>query len=329
MAHHAGDLTNSVSYNAPPTGEFVARDAAADQTYVSHEYDYGADQTIVNHGGVVANPQVTQGPTVTPEYGKPRTESVAQIASAAAIASNAQQHLLGDHKMNPPTPSAPGAPGAPRRGLGTIFSDITMGKKNVKPGGAANPGGPANANPSAADAKTTLAGQPGDTNKAGVKPVEPNQLMGRMRDSVDGEVTIQMSTNQSLERQMLDAGAHVQSMPASTLGSILGKTNASNPQKPSEHLNNALVDYHTVVGLLREGKSNDAALVAGNALANVSRCTGSEPQLLPLVRAFVELFNQRGMIHQAKAFADKEKALDELAKATPASPSSNDNIWGS
>jgi hypothetical protein len=157
--------------------------------------------------------------------------------------------------------------------------------------------------------------------------------MNNMRDSV-GETTIPISTNQSLERQMLDASNHVQSMPASTLGAILGKTtastNAATPaQKPSEHLNNALVDYHTVVGLLREGKPNDAALVAGNALANVSRCTGTEPQLLPLVRAFVELFNQRGMIHQAKAFAEKEKAFDELARAAAAAPAPGTNIWGS
>jgi hypothetical protein len=152
--------------------------------------------------------------------------------------------------------------------------------------------------------------------------------MGKMRDSVDAETTMQLSTGQSLEKQMMQAGAHVQAMPANTLNSILGKTNASTPQKPSEHLNNALVDYHTVSALIHEGKANEAALVAGNALANISRCAGNEPQLLPLVRAFVELFNQKHMIHQAKAFAEKERALTELAKSATSS-GSNDNIWGS
>ncbi|CAN5231882.1 hypothetical protein BH10CYA1_BH10CYA1_08140 [soil metagenome] len=343
MSSQVGDLTNSFNYNnnqGPPTGEFAKREAAPDQNYLSHsnEYEYGApsvvndnDQTIVNHGGTVANPQVTQAPAVSPEYGKPRTESIAQIASAAAIASNAQQHLIGDPKIEQRVNQVPPAPGvgAPKRGLGTIFSDITMGKKSVKPTNPVNP----KVDP-AAEAKTRLVAQPTDTNNAGVKPVEQTKPMGKMRDSVDGETTIPISTNQSLERQMLDASNHVQSMPASTLGAILGKTNASTnastPQKPSEHLTNALVDYHTVVGLLREGKTNDAALVAGNALANVSRCTGTEPQLLPLVRAFVELFNQRGMIHQAKAFAEKEKAYDELARAAASpAPGTNDNIWGS
>ena len=255
--------TAEVAYSSP----VVTRDAAApDQTYVSHSGDYDAstvvndnDQTIVNHGGVVANPQVTQGPEVranTPEYGKPRTESIAQVASAAAIAANAQQHLIGEPRFN----QVPPVPGAPKRGLGTIFSDITMGKKSVKPTNPLNP----KVDPSA-QAKASVVGQPTDANKAGVKPVEPTSMMGRMRDSVDGETTMPISTNQSLERQMLDASNHVQSMPASTLGAILGKTNASAPQKPNEYLTNALVDYHTVVGLVREGKTNEAALVAGNA----------------------------------------------------------------
>jgi hypothetical protein len=208
-----------------------------------------------------------------------------------------------------------------------------MGKKTVKPSHQVTPKMDPNA-----QQKGGVVARPGDPNAPlnpgagqgaghGV-PGDPTKLMGKMRDSVDAETTMQLSTGQSLEKQMMQAGAHVQAMPANTLNSILGKTNASTPQKPSEHLNNALVDYHTVSALIHEGKANEAALVAGNALANISRCAGNEPQLLPLVRAFVELFNQKHMIHQAKAFAEKERALTELAKSATSS-GSNDNIWGS
>jgi hypothetical protein len=274
-------------------------------------------ETVVNQGGMAAMPQVTHGPEVgmqpTP-VPSTRSESVAQLASAAAIASGAQQHLLGDphHKAPPALPKG--------RGLGTIFSDITMGKKAVKPTNAT----PQTNSPAQAQAGS-VPQPPTDPKMKG----ETTLLMGKMRDSVDAETAAPLSTNQSLEKQMLETGSHVQSMPASTLGSILNKTNASSaPQKPSEHLTSALVDYHTVAALIHEGKTNEAALVSGNALANISRCTGLEPQLLPLVRAFVVLFEQKSMIHQAKAFAAKEALLNDLAKTTTTA-GSKDNIWGS
>jgi hypothetical protein len=257
-----------------------------------------------------AQPQ--QGPGVgtqpTPvALGSTRSESIAQLASAAAIAAGAQQHLLGNPKIV--------GPAAPKvRGLGTIFSDIS--KKAVKP---------TNVTPKTDPTAQAQAGQPVDPKLKG----EPTVLMGKMRDTVDAETAAPLSTNQSLEKQMMAAGSHVQSVPASTLSSILNKTNASSaPQKPSEYLTSALVDYHTVAALIHEGKTNEAALVSGNALANISRCSGTEPQLLPLVRAFVVLFEQKSMIHQAKAFADKEAALNNLVNSTTAA-GSKDNIWGS
>lgn len=319
-AHYAANQVDN-SYNNP---------VVTSQVDVVPPAVVNDNDTVVNHGGMVASPQVQQGPEVraaAPEYAKPRTESVAQIASAAALASNAQQQMIGDPKIEQRTTQVP--PGAPKRGLGTIFSDITMGKKAIKP----NPNAAKGDVPTAQDKTVVVgpagAGQPTDSNKAGITPQDPTKLMGKMKNTVDAETTMQLSTNQSLEKQMLQAGAHIQPVPANTLSSVLGKTSATPPQKPSEYLTNALVDYHTVSALIRDGKTNEAALVSGNALANISRCTGTEPQLLPLVRAFVELFNQKGMIHQAKAFADKEKVFDEQAKNAAASASnSSDNIWG-
>jgi hypothetical protein len=336
MSNQVGNITAGADASFRTDAPVVSRDATADQTYVTHAPQYG---DIVHQGGTVEAPQVTQGPDVRPaepQYPQPRTESVAQLASAAALASNAQQHLLGEPRVEHraaqgPVPNANAGAGAtPKRGLGSIFSDITMGKKTVKPANQVTPKVDPNA-----QQKGGVVANPNDPNAAlrakgagqGV-PTDHTKLMGKMRDSVDAETTMQLSTGQSLEKQMIQAGSHVQAMPASTLNSILGKTNASVPQKPSEHLNNALVDYHTVSALIHEGKANEAALVAGNALANISRCAGNEPQLLPLVRAFVELFNQKHMIHQAKAFAEKEKALTDLAKSATASRPS-DNVWGS
>ncbi|MFN8549923.1 MAG: hypothetical protein U0103_00445 [Candidatus Obscuribacterales bacterium] len=348
MSHQVGNVSAGTENIAQADAPQVAmRDAApADQTYVTHAPHYGDstytnpvttsqvdvvppgvvydnDQTVLNQGSVNAQqPEVSHAGT--PVYGQPRTESVAQLASAAALASNAQQNLLGEPKVEHRTTHGPGSPAMPKRGLGTIFSDITMGKKTVKPG-QKDPKMDPNV-----QQKGGVVAQPGQLNdpNAPGKPVDATKLMGKMRNTVDAETTMQMSTGQSLEKQMIQAGSHVQAVPSNTLNSILGKTSAAVPQKPSEHLNNALVDYHTVAALIHEGKTNEAALVSGNALANISRCSGTEPQLLPLVRAFVELFNQKHMIHQAKAFAEKEKALDELAK-TAAAANKNDNVWGS
>jgi hypothetical protein len=133
-------------------------------------------------------------------------------------------------------------------------------------------------------------------------------------------------TNQTLEQQTISArrGAPV---PKSALSSVLGKARSAScsDQKPSEFLTSALVDYHSICDLIQLGNVREAEMLSAAALSNLSKCDGNEPQLLPLIRAFVVLFEQKNMVHQANAFRSKEESLKQFV-TTAAKPAQN--IWG-
>lgn len=157
--------------------------------------------------------------------------------------------------------------------------------------------------------------------------VEVPSFLGRMRDAVEPGSAVQ-STNQSLEQQMVNSSNHQHALGGNAFSSALGRANAArvSAEGSAEHLNNVLVSYHTINSLIQAGKVHEAQAVANCALESISQCSGSEPQLMPLVRAFIQLFEQRNMPVQAAAFQAKEQSFcNQMATA-----GSNlaRNVWG-
>ncbi len=174
--------------------------------------------------------------------------------------------------------------------------------------------------------------QPAPSSEVARQAAAVPMFLGRMKDAADSKAemvsTPNAVTNQSLERQMIDSGKHVQAMPGNAFTSALGRASAArnNASGSAEHLTNALIDYHTIYSLVHQGRVHDAQLVATYALDNIAKCSGTEPQLLPLVRAYVTLFQQTNMHSQAKAFQDKEQTFASQLSTTSAGLARN--IWG-
>ncbi len=208
--------------------------------------------------------------------------------------------------------------GGPKRPLTSIFSEIdaTAGKKKS----VLNKVDKLPAKPPVVDPATQA--------NPKLAPNTPAKDKGdKMTDSPNTKDALPpVHTNQSLEKQMLESGSHVQSMPGSALNAALGRASVASvkAQRSGEHLNNALMDYHSICSLIHEGKVHEAQLVSHYALDNLSKCSGNEPQFQPLVQAFITLFQQKNMIEQVQAFEDKERVFAEKLSATGVTS----NIWG-
>ncbi len=157
--------------------------------------------------------------------------------------------------------------------------------------------------------------------------VEVPNFLGRMRDAVEPASTMQ-STNQSLEQQVVNSSNHKQALGGSAFSSALGRANASrvSSEGSAQHLNDALINYHTISTLIQAGKVYEAQAVANCALESISQCSGAEPQLMPLVRAYVQLFEQRNMPAQASAFQAKEQSFCNQMATAGADLARN--VWG-
>lgn len=161
----------------------------------------------------------------------------------------------------------------------------------------------------------------------GNQSVEVPGFLGRMRDAAEPGSTMQ-STNQSLEQQVINSSNHQHALGGNAFSSALGRANAARAAADgsAEHLNNALMSYHTISSLIQAGKIYEAQAVANCALESISQCNGAEPQLMPLVRAFVQLFEQRNMPAQAAAFQTKEQSFNN--QMATAGSSLARNVWG-
>jgi hypothetical protein len=150
-------------------------------------------------------------------------------------------------------------------------------------------------------------------------------LPGSAGGQAEADATSHIITS-SLEKQMLEAGSHIQAMPGNALASALGRANSAsiNATQASEHLNNALMDYHTIHSLLNAGKSHEADQVSALALKNMAKCEPSDPKFQALAHAFVFLFQRQNMTAQMAAF-DKFRALSDKAPGA----SKKDDAWGS
>ena len=127
---------------------------------------------------------------------------------------------------------------------------------------------------------------------------------------------------------MINSSNHMGALGGNAFSSALGRANASriNSEGSAEHLNNALINYQTINTLIQAGKVYEAQALANCALDNLSQCNGAEPQLLPLVRAFVQLFERKNMPTQAAAFQAKEHSFG--SQMTAVSPELARNVWG-
>jgi len=155
---------------------------------------------------------------------------------------------------------------------------------------------------------------------------EVPSFLGRLRDAVEPESV--QSTNQSLEQQVINSSNR--NLGGSAFSSALGRANAariSSGSSSSEHLNNALVGYHTINSLIQAGKVQEAQNVANCALDSLSQCNGADPQVVPLIQAFVQLFEQKNMPTHAAAFRAREQSVSNQL-ATVGSDFAR-NVWGS
>lgn len=196
-----------------------------------------------------------------------RKEVVEQSFTNTVIAAKTQMNVTGEVPFDAGNRSSSAPSVMPKRGLGAIYSDITLGKKTANFG--------------------TSRPKP-------VDDVSPPALVRK---------------TQSLEDQMVAAG-QAQPSSANRLNQALNKTNASAAeQMPGETLTAAKVHYRTIASLLHEGNSHEAALIANQALLTLKNCAGTEPELLPLVRLFIAMFEQKNMTEQARTFQLYEEML--------------------
>ncbi len=156
--------------------------------------------------------------------------------------------------------------------------------------------------------------------------VEVPTFLGRLRDSVEPDAVLQ-STNQSLEQQLMNSSNRNNPTGGNAFRSALGRANAArvSSNSSSEHLNNVLVSYHTISSLIQAGKVYEAQAVANCALDSLSQCNSADPQVVPLVQAFVQLFEQKNMPTHAAAFKAKEQSFAQLATA---GADFARNVWG-
>lgn len=177
------------------------------------------------------------------------------------------------------------------RNLMAIFSDLDPNKRKQSSSGS-----PQNAS------------QQGSGNSAGDKKEEQKvgSQLSRFLPSAHNADNCDNPTRltESLERQMLDAGARVQPLLGSALGAALGRANSASigTKRPDEYLNNALMDYHSIHALLSAGKIQEAEQVSKYALQNLAKCQTSDPKFQTLTHAFVVLFQRKNMTAQVTEF---------------------------
>lgn len=159
----------------------------------------------------------------------------------------------------------------------------------------------------------------------GSHAVEVPSFLGRLRDAVEPESV--RSTNQSLEQQLLNSSTR--NLGGSAFSSALGRANAARISSGSsaEYLNNALVGYHTINSLIQAGKVQEAQAVANCALDSLSQCNGADPQVMPLIQAFVQLFEEKNMPTHAAAFRAREQSVSNQLATVGADFARN--VWGS
>lgn len=307
-ANNAGDLVTAP--NEAAQAVYAAASAPAQEECQNlPPAERVADQTLAQSAQIDATRHESQSLQIDAAQSQaqyaPYCSSILGVAAAAQEASPQSEAM------------------APKRGLSALFQEIDGARLTGEAEKTA--GKPTLVNP-AAQANPKL-----PYNSYAKEKVQGRELMNKMaaslaKPSVPSNAA-PATTGQYLEQQVLDARRSRSGAPNSALNAALGRAGSMSPEarRSEESLNNALADYQVICSLLREGKVSEATLIANLALSNLANCNENDPQYLPLVRAYIELFQSRNMTAQVDALTARAgNSLDALAPGQTAS-----NVWGS